>query len=282
MLTIQALLAIAGKRPRKPQKLAKPTRSNRRAELEYTAALLKIVSEIESAAQKRILPLLKRDRLQYERIAKDAALTADGIASSINQAFDLMAADLGSIDRIALRLAAQAVTRQVNATDDQLMRSVANAIGVSIDLMSGIRQLDVRNDVEAATLQNAQLIKDIPRAATERMKNAVLNDVAMGRRYEDIAEDVQKVLNVTEARAKVIARDQMAKVNASITESKQVALGITSYQWSTSNDERVRDTHAAQDGKVFRWDSPPSDTGHPGDDVMCRCVAVPVIEFEKA
>ena len=35
--------------------------------------------------------------------------------------------------------------------------------------------------------------------------------------------------------------------------------------------------HIANNGQIFAWDSPPPDTGHPGDDVQCRCVAVAVI-----
>ena len=50
-------------------------------------------------------------------------------------------------------------------------------------------------------------------------------------------------------------------------------MGVERYRWSTSGDERVRPTHQSNSGRVFRWDSPPADTGHPGSDVMCRCGA---------
>ena len=54
-------------------------------------------------------------------------------------------------------------------------------------------------------------------------------------------------------------------------------MGIEEYRWRTSKDERVRATHAANEGKVFRWDTPPAETGHPGNDVQCRCDARPII-----
>jgi len=36
----------------------------------------------------------------------------------------------------------------------------------------------------------------------------------------------------------------------------------------------VRESHAANDGKIFAWDAPPP-TGHPGEDYGCRCTAEP-------
>lgn len=282
MLTIKMLLAMAGKTPRKRRRLAKPTRPSRRAELAYKADLLAVVRTIRDAVKRDVLPVLQRTRDQYERTPKTAdALTRDGFAGDILAAFDAMSRDLGGIDALAARLARLAVQRQVEETDNQLMRSVANALGISIDLVAGIKQMSVQNDIEAATLANVQLIKDIPRQAVEKLKNSVLNDVAMGRRYEDVAADIERQLDVTESRAKLIARDQMSKVNASITETKQTALGITSYQWSTSGDERVRESHRDKNGRIFRWDDPPGDTGHPGDDYQCRCVAIPVIDMEE-
>lgn len=46
-------------------------------------------------------------------------------------------------------------------------------------------------------------------------------------------------------------------MNAAFNEIRQVGLGIESYTWQTSGDERVREDHAAHDGTVFRWSDPP-------------------------
>ncbi len=222
--------------------------------------------------------MLERTAPEYQRKTTDA-LTTDGYAMEIMAAFDEMANNFGAIDKLAARLAATAVLRQAQATDEQLIGSIASALGISVDLASSIKTLNVQPQIEAATLTNVQLIKSIPVQAMERMKTSVLTDVSQGKRYEDLAADIQEQLDITENRAKLIARDQMAKVNAAITEAKQEALGIEKYQWSTSGDERVRESHAANEGQIFRWDTPPP-TGHPGEDVLCRCVAIPVIDTE--
>lgn len=48
----------------------------------------------------------------------------------------------------------------------------------------------------------------------------------------------------------------------------------THHIWRTRDDEKVRSSHAANDGQVFAWDDPPP-TGHPGEDYECRCTAEP-------
>jgi SPP1 gp7 family putative phage head morphogenesis protein len=48
----------------------------------------------------------------------------------------------------------------------------------------------------------------------------------------------------------------------------------THYTWRTAGDDKVRHAHAALEGKVFSWSSPP-EGGHPGDARNCRCWAEP-------
>jgi len=38
-----------------------------------------------------------------------------------------------------------------------------------------------------------------------------------------------------------------------------------SYVWRTREDDKVRASHAANDGVIFAWDNPPP-TGNPGED----------------
>jgi hypothetical protein len=49
------------------------------------------------------------------------------------------------------------------------------------------------------------------------------------------------------------------------------------YVWETRGDAKVRLSHRRNDGKIFRWDTPPP-TGHPGQDYNCRCLALPFEE----
>lgn len=48
----------------------------------------------------------------------------------------------------------------------------------------------------------------------------------------------------------------------------------THYIWHTRGDNKVRASHAANNGRRFAWNDPPP-TGHPGEDYNCRCWAEP-------
>lgn len=60
-----------------------------------------------------------------------------------------------------------------------------------------------------------------------------------------------------------------------INQLRQEDLGIEQYIWRSQDDAKVRDSHAAYDDRVFRWDSPP-EGGHPGEAHNCRCFAEPI------
>lgn len=61
-----------------------------------------------------------------------------------------------------------------------------------------------------------------------------------------------------------------------INQLRQETLGIEQYVWRSQDDAKVRDSHAAHDDRVFRWDNPP-EGGHPGEAHNCRCYAEPVL-----
>lgn len=61
-----------------------------------------------------------------------------------------------------------------------------------------------------------------------------------------------------------------------INQLRQEDLEIERYIWRSQDDAKVRNSHAAYDDRVFRWDDPP-EGGHPGEAHNCRCYAEPVV-----
>ena len=49
------------------------------------------------------------------------------------------------------------------------------------------------------------------------------------------------------------------------------------YIWRTQDDDKVRISHAKNNGKKFSYDDPP-ETGNPGDEYGCRCWAEPYMQ----
>lgn len=125
-------------------------------------------------------------------------------------------------------------------------------------------------------LQNINLIKSIPTQLHEKLRYKFVEAVQKGKRWETLVDEVQELGQVTRNRAKLIARDQIGKLNGQLTKIRQEEIGVKQYIWRTSLDERVRKQHIHREGEIFDWANPPED-GHPGEPIRCRCYAEAVL-----
>lgn len=137
---------------------------------------------------------------------------------------------------------------------------------------------NITEKVNVMTTANVQLIKSIRSQYLDKVKNAVTQALVSGSLNKDLTAQIKALGQTTGKRAMFIARDQSSKLNAALTQARHEDVGVTKYMWSTSGDERVRDSHAEKDGQIFEYANPPADTGHPGHDVNCRCVAIAVFD----
>jgi SPP1 gp7 family putative phage head morphogenesis protein len=141
--------------------------------------------------------------------------------------------------------------------------------------------LDLSLFVNQFRKRNTELIKSLADDKVERVHTVLVEDPSA--RVETIAIRIIEQTGATESRAALIARDQVLKLNAEITEQRHRGIGIEEYEWSTSSDERVREGHADLDGKRFKYSAPPvvdrksGRKANPGMDFQCRCVAIPIL-----
>ena len=148
-----------------------------------------------------------------------------------------------------------------------------------IDLSAYLRNSpNIAERVNTLTAGNVQLIKSIRSQYLDKVQNAVMQAMVKGTLNKDLAAQIKDLGKTTEKRAMFIARDQSSKLNAALTQARHEDVGIKKYMWSTSLDERVRDSHADKEGQIFEYANPPADTGHPGHDFNCRCMAIPVLD----
>lgn len=96
-----------------------------------------------------------------------------------------------------------------------------------------------------------------------------------------LEQAIRERARVAAARAAFIARQQTAQIATAVTRAGHEAAGVTSFRWSTMRDERVRPAHRDLEGRVFAWDSPPSE-GLPGTAINCRCTALPAPDGPEA
>ena len=142
--------------------------------------------------------------------------------------------------------------------------------------------------------ENVMKIQSIPNEALGSMREIILNGFSRGQTITEITKAIQAEYKVSKNKAKSLARDQLATLNSQITKLQQKDAGCTHYKWSDSQDSRVRDCHHELNGKIFSWDDPPEMwyetkkrgrvyTGrrcHPGEDYLCRCIAIPVFNYD--
>jgi SPP1 gp7 family putative phage head morphogenesis protein len=168
----------------------------------------------------------------------------------------------------------------VHQLDDFHKRKFINEFKdkVGIDLRSIVRAEKLDTELNAAIKRNVNLITNANQEHIERVDSAIQSAIMGGSDTASLYETIKNVGDVFESRAKLIARDQTSKIVSELNHQRQVGVGIPGYYWRTAGDDAVRPSHAENDGNYFAWDNPPAETGNPGDDVQCRCVADPAID----
>ena len=138
---------------------------------------------------------------------------------------------------------------------------------------------------------NYTLITSNAKKYVEQINNLTEQAIVNGLSPKKLKEEIMKATEgLSDKHCKLLARDQMGKLNGNITEAQMQEIGLDLYVWSTAFDDRVRDSHAAMEGLLCRWDDAsvcsydggktwvdrPSDAVqlHPGQDIQCRCVGL--------
>ena len=274
---------------RRPRK-AKPIKPSDRAERHYRGQLRALVREMAQAVDAELTPIL---RAEY---TADSPLI-DRVVSLLQRLTDRF---LGTaFSNQAHRLAQSTLSMAESDTTAAFVSSVNRAVG--IDMTRMISQEGIADYLDAATAENVALIKSISSEYFGKIEYSVLNGIRSGESVTTIARRIQGDTGATYKRAKLIARDQVSKINSDIAIKRQKQAGIARYRVSTSKDQRVSGNPAGKYPKakikcyqiarqdigygkgVYLIDEGASyggETGlfpgkhHPG----CRCTATPLIE----
>lgn len=128
---------------------------------------------------------------------------------------------------------------------------------------------------QALMREQVELIKSIPLRAAKRAQELSIQAVYNGSRASEVAEELRKSTKVSESQAMTIARTEVARSNASITQARAVHAGAQGYIWRTTMDGGERESHAKMNGKYVDYSKEPvlSDgtKGHAGTFPNCRC-----------
>ena len=258
---------------RRKRVLLRPIEASRGAEKSYEAALLALIRQAADHVRSDILPVV----IAEQRLSLGDAVAADAIGDRFREIMSGFRSVLSRLISAAEEMAGRIFKAEADRHTERFAASVKAAIGIDMSVV--LSAADIADPISIRTAENARLIRSLADDVASRVERAVLQNYRDGGTAKQLAKTLTSEFGFPQRRAKLIARDQTAKLASDLNEIRQRNAGIEKYEWSTSKDERVRPTHRANEGKVFRWDTPSPVTGHPGHDVQCRCVALAVIEL---
>lgn len=171
----------------------------------------------------------------------------------------------------------QRMLGEVDARDRDSWRSLG--LSISSQLKHELRNTNVGVVARALLHEQVGLIKSLPIEAAERVHELTLRGLEDSTRAEVFAKEIARTGEVTESRAMLIARTEVARTATTFNRVRAQAVGSTHFRWRTSEDSDVRPDHRILNRKVIAWNDPPiadRRTGAralPGEIYNCRCWA---------
>lgn len=226
-------------------------RKARRAEAGYTRELRKVARAVAD-------------------LLKGASHEPDAVVSALGRYAEIV--------RPWARAAGQRMLAEVSRMDRKAWEAHTGEVGRALrrELAEEPTGAAVREILD----RQVDLICSLPRQAAERVQSLALDAVASGQRPGTLVDELVRTGEIALNRATLIARTETGRASTAITQARAERAGSQGYIWRTCEDGQVRPSHKAMNGKMVRWDSPPTldrVRGHAGCVPNCRCVAEPIL-----
>lgn len=240
------------------------------ARLSFEVALYRIILGVLQVYEKAKPALIEGAR------ADRSALTMDAFGIS-----DIVSALRGSFSQ-AIALADNPLRdlfRGEGARHDSRWIEQVNSV-IGVDLKAVVTSEQIQPSIDLATRRNVALIKGLTDEVAAKIEVAITDLVSRGASTKEIAAKLTEIGGFGKKRAQLIAITEANKFNGELNQIRQTQAGVSRYTWSTVRDKRVRPSHRAREGQVYRWDTPPAG-GPPGSEPRCRCIARAVLDLDE-
>lgn len=216
------------------------------------------------------------------------------ISEAIGDSYDRFRKNMERLDKKLAEISPADIAGKINAADlfDSAIYKTDKELTESLKSVSIVPKLTKAEckRVSDEWQKNLELyIEDFSKTKILKLRKDIFASVMAGNRYEDVVSAIEDSYEVTRSKAKFLARQETGLLMAKLRQVRYQAAGINEYKWGTRQDERVRKSHKALEGKIFSWDTPPITTDpddhpvrrcNPGQDYNCRCYAKPVVRFK--
>ena len=220
-------LVILNKKPKKAKK--------RYVRLKPVNNPKTIADDARRTMKRMTEPMKKEIEALMDQMLNNKTLTASDIGRRleyIRKTYE----DMFSLN--ANQIAEMWVERVNNNNRKKMMADLREKLGIDV---STILDDEMKKDLEVMMLEAATYIKTIPTELVFKVSDRVLQHYK-GIPFPNgrtLREQIKEEFKVSDGRAKVLARDQTAKMNTSISAIRQHDIGIDMYIWRTVQDQRV-------------------------------------------
>jgi SPP1 gp7 family putative phage head morphogenesis protein len=223
---------------------------------------------------------------QLRAVARQVGVIVRGFAPEgvVRAPADLTAA----LDRYAqlIRPWAQEVSSkmigEVSKRDEYAWSQLAREVGQ--ELRKEVHNAPTGQVMQILMGDQVDLITSLPLQAAQRVHSLTIEAMTTtSARASEISKEILRTGHVTESRAMLIARTEVARTASVMTQSRAEYVGSDGYIWRTSGDSDVRPLHKRMEGKYVEWGDPPRmeptlGRYHAGQGPNCRCYAEPVLK----
>ena len=194
----------------------------------------------------------------------------------------------GSVDESIFQLLRQSATTAARVAADKLERLFAGEAtrntkrwvanikkALKIDVSTIVRPEDADDMVRLFVQKNTGLIKSLSDDAVKVVEQAVYDAHLQKLPAAELQKDLQKrIAGLKDGRAKLIANDQMSKLNGQLNMMRIQQAGGKEYKWDYQKSiprKTSRPSHVARHKKIFKIGEPSGD--EPGQAIGCKCRA---------
>ena len=254
----------------------------------------KIDTQVQKDLRKTIINLRKsyEDRLDemraylrtvYDKYGDGQKLPYDKLSKRLNNTKE-------EVETISSGLYADLFKDVANDLEQVYTYSFVATQGI-IALESGVKinntlQLDVLQKALKSPVGGLTIDLRFERYQNEissRIMQSIITSSSQGRDFAGAVADIGKTFGANSSRIQTIVRTEGHRLMEQAKFDEAMAAendGVKSVKtWITMGDDKVRDTHSAQDGMTIPIDERfpngamiPGDSGDPAEDIGCRCI----------
>lgn len=215
--------------------------------------------------------------VQLRKIAREVGRIIDRYPAGDPASLPLIQQALRAYAKILMpwaKASAASMLVDVSRRDDKVWRTLTENMGAAMRLE--LQTAPTGFVMRQLMAEQVNLITSLPLEEAQRVHRLTIEGLADATRASEISKEIMRSGEVCKSRADLIARTEVGRAAANITQARAEHIESDGYIWRTAGDTDVRKRHKDLAGKFFRWDQPPitgenGERSLPGAIYNCRC-----------